>query len=127
MQPEYTQARPVQEQIQEGIRKMIITYAIPGGEKLPAVRELASKLAVNPNAVMQAYQELLEKGYVCRNARQELVAASKEQVEELRRQDLFREFDRIVTGLSRLSVGTEELTKRVTELAGGCRGVDRSK
>lgn len=127
MQPEYTQARPVQEQIQEGIRKMIITYAIPGGEKLPAVREMASKLAVNPNAVMQAYQELLEKGYVCRNVRQELVAASKEQVEELRRQDLFREFDRIVTGLSRLSVGTEELTKRVTELAGGCRGVDRSK
>lgn len=127
MQPDYREAKPIQEQVLDGIRKMIITYAISEGEKLPAVRELASRLAVNPNAVLWAYQALLQEGYVCRNARQELVAVSKKQVEELERQDLLQEFDRIVTGLSKLSVGTEELTKRVTELAGGCRGVDRSK
>ena len=58
MQPDCRDIKPVYEQITDGIRKMIITHAIPEGEKLPSVRELASKFAVNPNAVRKAYQEL---------------------------------------------------------------------
>ena len=65
MQPDCRDIKPVYEQITDGIRKMIITHAIPEGEKLPSVRELASKFAVNPNAVRNAYQELEEEGYVC--------------------------------------------------------------
>ena len=55
MQPDCRDIKPVYEQITDGIRKMIITHAIPEGEKLPSVRELASKFAVNPNAVRKAY------------------------------------------------------------------------
>ena len=62
MQPDCRDIKPVYEQITDGIRKMIITHAIPEGEKLPSVRELASKFAVNPNAVRNAYQELEEEG-----------------------------------------------------------------
>ena len=65
MQPDCRDIKPVYEQITDGIRKMIITHAIPEGEKLPSVRELASKFAINPNAVRKAYQELEEEGYVC--------------------------------------------------------------
>ena len=61
MQPDCRDIKPVYEQITDGIRKMIITHAIPEGEKLPSVRELASKFAINPNAVRKAYQELEEK------------------------------------------------------------------
>ena len=43
MQPDCRDIKPVYEQITDGIRKMIITHAIPEGEKLPSVRELASK------------------------------------------------------------------------------------
>ena len=50
MQPDCRDIKPVYEQITDGIRKMIITHAIPEGEKLPSVRELASKFAINPNA-----------------------------------------------------------------------------
>ena len=60
MQPDCRDIKPVYEQITDGIRKMIITHAIPEGEKLPSVRELASKFAINPNAVRKAYQELEE-------------------------------------------------------------------
>ena len=56
MQPDCRDIKPVYEQITDGIRKMIITHAIPEGEKLPSVRELASKFAINPNAVRKAYQ-----------------------------------------------------------------------
>ena len=40
MQPDCRDIKPVYEQITDGIRKMIITHAIPEGEKLPSVREL---------------------------------------------------------------------------------------
>ena len=82
MQPDCRDIKPVYEQITDGIRKMIITHAIPEGEKLPSVRELASKLAVNPNAVRKAYQELEEEGYVC-DREGERMAASEKQIAEL--------------------------------------------
>ena len=91
MQPDCRDIKPVYEQITDGIRKMIITHAIPEGEKLPSVRELASKFAVNPNAVRNAYQELEEEGYVC-DREGERMAASEKQIAELIRKELNRRY-----------------------------------
>lgn len=126
IQPDYRDARLVHEQIRDQIRRMITTHAILEGEKLPPVRELASKLAVNPKAVTQAYRELEQQGYVCYREEVGLTVVSQEQITELKRQELLREFDAVVTGLSRLSVDVEELTRRVAELAGGKKDFDRS-
>lgn len=126
IQPDYRDARLVHEQIRDQLRRMITTHAILEGEKLPPVRQLASKLAVNPNAVMQAYRELEQQGYVCKQDEVGLAVVSQERITELKRQELLREFDAVVTGLSQLSVDVEELTKRVTELAGGKKDFDRS-
>ena len=116
MQPDCRDIKPVYEQITDGIRKMIITHAIPEGEKLPSVRELASKFAINPNAVRKAYQELEEEGYVC-DREGERMAASEKQIAELIRKELLQEFDTVVIRLQNMSVGTEELTGRMWELA----------
>ena len=62
MQPDCRDIKPVYEQITDGIRKMIITHAIPEGEKLPSVRELASKFAINPNAVRKLIRSWKRKG-----------------------------------------------------------------
>lgn len=117
MQPDCRDIKPVYEQITDGIRKMIITHAIPEGEKLPSVRELASKFAVNPNAVRKAYQELEEEGYVC-DREGERMAASEKQIAELIRKELLQEFDTVVIRLQNMSVGKEELTGRMWKLAG---------
>ena len=103
--------------------KMIITHAIPEGEKLPSVRELASKFAVNPNAVRNAYQELEEEGYVC-DREGERMAASEKQIAELIRKELLQEFDTVVIRLQNMSVGKEELTGRMWKLAGGSKDFD---
>ena len=123
MQPDCRDIKPVYEQITDGIRKMIITHAIPEGEKLPSVRELASKFAVNPNAVRKAYQELEEEGYVC-DWEGERMAASEKQIAELIRKELLQEFYTVVIRLQNMSVGTEELTGRMWELAGGSKDFD---
>lgn len=59
----YRDARPIYEQVRDGLRKLIVTGAIADGEKLPSVRALASQLAINPNTIQRAYAELENEGY----------------------------------------------------------------
>ena len=49
---------PIYRQIIEQIRYQVATGALKEGEKVPSVRDLASKLAVNQNTVLKVYNEL---------------------------------------------------------------------
>ncbi len=59
----YRDARPIYEQVRNGLRRLIVSGAIADGEKLPSVRALASQLAINPNTIQRAYSELESEGY----------------------------------------------------------------
>lgn len=50
----YRDARPIYEQVRDGLRRLIVSGAIADGEKLPSVRALASQLAINPNTIQRA-------------------------------------------------------------------------
>ena len=64
MQLNYRDSKPIYEQIKEGIRRMIVMNVIKQDEKLPSVRVLACKYAINPNTIAKAYRELEEEGYL---------------------------------------------------------------
>lgn len=64
IQLNYRDAKPIYEQIKDGLRKLVITNSLIANEKLPSVREMASKLAINPNTIQKAYRELEAEGYV---------------------------------------------------------------
>ncbi len=49
---------PIYRQIIEQIKYQVATGALKKGEKVPSVRDLASKLAVNQNTVLKVYNEL---------------------------------------------------------------------
>ena len=51
LQLNYRDAKPIYEQIKDGIRHLLLSNAILADEKLPSVRELASNLAINPNTI----------------------------------------------------------------------------
>ncbi|HHW09032.1 MAG TPA: GntR family transcriptional regulator [Firmicutes bacterium] len=55
---------PIYLQIMEQIRSAAATGILQEGELLPSVRELAVKLAVNPNTVARAYRELQREGVI---------------------------------------------------------------
>ncbi len=59
----YRDSRPIYEQVKDGLRKLIVSGAIADGERLPSVRQLASQLAINPNTIQRAYNELEAEGY----------------------------------------------------------------
>ena len=115
----YKEARPLYVQIKESIRKMVISNAFLADEKLPSVREMASQLAVNPNAIERAYQELEQDGYVYRRKDEGTFVAKENRVNEMRRRELMQKFDLVVRELSELSVSSNELAERVEVITKG--------
>lgn len=59
----YRDSRPIYEQVRDALRRLIVSGVIADGEKLPSVRQLASQLAINPNTIQRAYNELEAEGY----------------------------------------------------------------
>ena len=119
IQLNYKEARPLYEQIKESIRKMVISNAFLADEKLPSVREMASQLAVNPNAIERAYQELEQDGYVYRRKDEGTFVAKENRVNEMRRRELMQKFDLVARELSELSVSSNELAERVEVITKG--------
>ena len=62
---DYRDARPIYEQVRDGLRSLMVTGVLAAGEKLPSVRSLATELAINPNTIQRAYNELETSGYCC--------------------------------------------------------------
>ena len=61
----YRDGRPIYEQVKDDLRRLVVTGAMQPGEKLPSVRALATQLAINPNTIQRAYNELETSSYCC--------------------------------------------------------------
>ena len=118
----YRDAKPIYEQIMEGIRKLVVTDSLAVGEKLPSVRELASKMAINPNTISRAYKELEAEGYIYTISGKGTFVAEKKDVKEHRTKELLEKFDEVTGELIYLSVPTEELQERITSIEKGRKG-----
>jgi GntR family transcriptional regulator len=57
-------ATPLYAQIASRVKIAIASGELPVGHGLPSVRQLATKLRVNPATVVQAYRELESQGFV---------------------------------------------------------------
>lgn len=55
---------PIYEQLYNGIFELISSGRLSAGEKLPAVREVAKSLGINPNTVQKAYFLLEQAGLI---------------------------------------------------------------
>jgi GntR family transcriptional regulator len=55
---------PIYIQIMDQIRRSVAGGTLAPGEQLPSVRDLALQLAINPNTISKAYQELEHEGVV---------------------------------------------------------------
>ncbi len=61
-------SRTIHEQLVSKLSNLILTGAIPSGNKLPSVRSLASDLLVNPHTINKAYAELEKQNLIyCEN------------------------------------------------------------
>lgn len=115
----YRDARPIYEQIKDGLRRLVLSGVIAQDEKLPSVRELASQLAINPNTIQKAYRELEKEGCIYTVSGKGSFAAPLSDIRSGRKDELLMQFDKIAKELLFLQVAPEALKQRIDGLQQG--------
>lgn len=115
---DYRDARPIYEQVRDGLRHLVVMGAIGQGEAFPPVGALAASLAINPNTIRRAYLALEEEGYLVSRPGEGAFAAQGTEDGE-RRRTLLRQFDSHTRELLFLGMSVEELGERVRALKEG--------
>lgn len=118
---DYRDARPIYEQVRDGLRRLMVSGVIQEGEQLPSVRAMATSLAINPNTIQRAYELLEAEGYVSSVPSKGSFAAPHHQVDSARRDGLLRTFDETATELFFLGLSADALSQRLSKLDGGVR------
>ena len=108
----YRDSRPIYEQIRDGLRKLIVTGALSADEKLPSVRALAAQLAINPNTIQRAYNELEGEGYIYSVPGKGSFAAANAAADSAR---LLTQVRELLSELRYLGVSQQELLNLVKE------------
>ena len=114
----YRDSRPIYEQIKDGLRKLIVTGGLGPDEKLPSVRALAAQLAINPNTIQRAYNELEGEGYIYSVPGKGSFASAGAGGDDGRRQELERQLRELLAELRYLGVTAEALAALVKEAYG---------
>ncbi len=108
--------RPIYLQIKEGLCRLILTGALPEGERLPSVRELAGQLAINPNTIQRAYREMENEGFIYSMSGKGSFVAPLHEVDHSRRDARVAEFRSAASELLHLGMTRAELCAMLEEL-----------
>ena len=118
IQLNYRDPRPIYEQVKDGIRKLAYSGVLGPDEKLPSVRELAMKLAINPNTISRAYKDLEQEGFLYTVTGKGTFINQEYDLNDSRKEELWQQFEKAAKGLIELSVTQQEFTERVNRLLG---------
>lgn len=118
IQLNYRDPRPIYEQVKDGIRKLAYSGMLGPDDKLPSVRELAMKLAINPNTISRAYKELEQEGFLYTVTGKGTFINQEYDLNDSRKEELWQQFEKAAKGLIELAVTDEEFSKRIFSLRG---------
>jgi GntR family transcriptional regulator len=106
---------PIYVQLEEGVRHALAVGTLRPGERLPTVRALAKELAVAPNTVVKAYNELQRAGLIeSRPGVGTVVVGDLEEVaREQQIEDLYRRLGVLVRDAVGLRITEDELWERL--------------
>ena len=111
----YRDPRPIYEQIQSELRRLMLTGALPPGSRLPSVRELAGQLAINPNTIQRAYRELETDGYILSVAGKGSFVAQVDQIAEQQKKQAVGAFRAAAQRLRALGLTQAQLAQLLTQ------------
>ena len=111
----YRDPRPIYEQIQSELRRLMLTGALPPGSRLPSVRELAGQLAINPTTLQRAYRELETDGYIHSVAGKGSFVAQVDQIAEQQKKQAVGAFRAAAQRLRALGLTQAQLAQLLTQ------------
>ena len=122
---------PIYEQIELGVKELILKGALKGGDKLPSVREMASILTINPNTISKAYGELEREGIIetLRGKGTFITDNYKGKVDEKKMAYISEELKKIILEANYSGINKEEFMKLALQIFSelGVTDNDRSK
>lgn len=116
LQLNYRDPRPIYEQVKSEFRRLILSGALPRGEKLPSVRELAGSLAINPNTIQRAYNELEAEGYIYSVAGKGSFVSGTADADAVRRETLRADVKKLLNELRYLGVTEADAAALIEEV-----------
>ena len=105
-------------QVVQQIKRLIVSGAILPGDQLPAVRDMARDLVLNPNTIAKAYQELERDGVVeTRRGLGTFACAPTSTMSALERRATVQELlKKVLLEAEQIKVPAEEVAEILTEL-----------
>jgi len=107
-----TDARPIYQQVADGIKALIAHGKLLEGAPLPPLRQLAGDLGVNLNTIATAYKTLQEAGLIVVRHGSGAVVASQTSVERSE-EELVRPLRAALTDLILAGLSTEKIARIV--------------
>jgi GntR family transcriptional regulator len=109
--------RPVYQQIIDQVKRDIALGRLVKEEKLPTVRQLAARLAINPNTIAKAYRQLEQEGIITtRPGAGAFVAALDSNLSKaVRKKLLCEDIERVVVDAVHMQIDKQELLRWFTE------------
>ena len=110
---DYRDARPIYQQIMDGLRQQIRSGILEPDHRLPSVRELAAQLAINPNTIQRSYRQLEMEGWIVTVPGKGCFVCSDERVAEEEKKQLLSAFDAAAESLLAFGFSREQLIARL--------------
>ena len=108
---------PIYEQLEQRITELIISGEMEENEKLPAVREIAKTLSINPNTVQKTYVNLETRGLIYSiPAKGSYVSARKSFIGKLR-EESSESFSAAVRSALKNGLSADELHELVNKVS----------
>lgn len=108
---------PIYEQLEQRITELIVSGEMAENEKLPAVREIAKQLSINPNTVQKTYVNLEASGLIYSiPAKGSYVAARDNYIERVRG-DSLKGFSDSVEKALKCGLSIEELHGQIDKIS----------
>ena len=115
IQINYSDAKPIYEKVKDGLRRLILSGALPPDSRLPSVRELAMSLSINPNTIQRAYRELEQEGCIVSVPGKGSFVSRDGGAREQRKRELSARLRALAKEFDALGVPREELISLIKE------------
>lgn len=103
-------------QIEQLVKKKIFTGEYSPGERLPAIREFAVMMKVNPNTIVKVYSDLEQVGLIVSERTNGKFVTEDTELIRLKKTDFIHcEIKELLENLKDMTEGEEEIVKHIKE------------
>lgn len=115
---DYRDKRPIYEQVVEKLERLIVGGALEPDAKMPSVRSMGVELAVNPNTIQRAYNQLEQEGYLYTVSGRGSFVAPESEWREGKKKKMLDEWRQVTERAKEAGLGAEELKAELDRIFG---------